>query len=110
MKFYEVMSQIVLPPTLSPSTCCALNLKTWNSMSPAKQKSFQASVDKALAWSTQEHLKKEAELADSFKKAGLEDQHAGRQRVPRVCTEGIPRFRRGEGLGAGNPGQDAAVK
>ncbi|MET0742293.1 MAG: C4-dicarboxylate ABC transporter, partial [Microvirga sp.] len=27
---------------------------------------------KALAWSVQEHLKKEAELADSFKKYGLE--------------------------------------
>ena len=41
-------------------------------MSPAKQKAFQAAVDKALAWSVQEHLKKEAELADSFKKYGLE--------------------------------------
>ena len=72
MKFYEVMSQIVLTSHLIAFDVLCMNLKTWNSMSPAKQKSFQASVDKALAWSTQEHLKKEAELADSFKKAGLE--------------------------------------
>jgi TRAP-type C4-dicarboxylate transport system substrate-binding protein len=41
-------------------------------MSPAKQKSFQAAVDKALGWSVQEHLKREAELVDTFKKAGLD--------------------------------------
>jgi TRAP-type C4-dicarboxylate transport system substrate-binding protein len=41
-------------------------------MSPAKQKAFQAAADKAIAWSTAEHLKREAELADSFKKMGLE--------------------------------------
>jgi TRAP-type C4-dicarboxylate transport system substrate-binding protein len=41
-------------------------------MSPAKQKSFQAAVDKALGWSVQEHLKREAALADEFKKTGLD--------------------------------------
>jgi len=41
-------------------------------MAPAKQKTFQAAADKAIAWSTAEHLKKEAELAEGFKKQGLE--------------------------------------
>jgi TRAP-type C4-dicarboxylate transport system substrate-binding protein len=41
-------------------------------MSPAKQKAFQAAADKAIAWSTAEHLKREAELVDSFRKMGLE--------------------------------------
>jgi TRAP-type transport system periplasmic protein len=50
----------------------SMNLKTWNAMPPARQKTFQAAVDKALAWSVQEHLKREAELADGFKKQGLE--------------------------------------
>jgi TRAP-type C4-dicarboxylate transport system substrate-binding protein len=50
----------------------SMNLKAWNAMGPAKQKTFQAAVDKALAWSTAEHLKKEAELADGFKKQGLD--------------------------------------
>jgi TRAP-type C4-dicarboxylate transport system substrate-binding protein len=72
VKFYEVMSQIVLTSHLIAFDVLSMNLKTWNSMSPAKQKAFQAAVDKALAWSVQEHLKKEAELADSFKKYGLE--------------------------------------
>ena len=49
-----------------------MNLKTWNGMTPAKQKAFQAAADKAIAWSAAEHLKREAELADGFKKQGLE--------------------------------------
>jgi TRAP-type transport system periplasmic protein len=72
MKFYEVMSQIVLTSHLVGYDLLSVNLKTWNSMSPAKQKAFQAAADKAIAWSTAEHLKREAELADSFRKMGLE--------------------------------------
>jgi tripartite ATP-independent transporter DctP family solute receptor len=72
MKFYEVMSQIVLTSHLVGYDLLTVNLKTWNSMSPARQKTFQAAADKAIAWSTAEHLKREAELADSFKKMGLE--------------------------------------
>ncbi len=73
VKFYEVMSQIVLTGHLIGYDLLSMNLKTWNSMSAPKQKAFQASVDKALAWSTAEHLKREAELADTFKKQyGLE--------------------------------------
>jgi TRAP-type C4-dicarboxylate transport system substrate-binding protein len=41
-------------------------------MSPARQKAFQAAVDKAIAWSAAEHLKREAELVEGFKKQGLE--------------------------------------
>jgi TRAP-type transport system periplasmic protein len=72
MKFHEVMSQIVLTSHLIGYDLLSMNLKAWNAMSPARQKAFQASVDKAVAWSTAEHLKREAELAESFKKAGLE--------------------------------------
>ena len=72
MKFYEVMSQIVLTSHLIGYDLLCMNLKAWSGMGAAKQKSFQAAVDKALAWSTAEHLKREAELAEGFKKAGLE--------------------------------------
>ena len=72
MKFNEVMSQIVLTSHLIGFDLLTMNLKTWTSMPVAKQKSFQAAVDKALAFSTAEHLKREAELADGFRKAGLE--------------------------------------
>ena len=72
LKFYEVMSQIVLTSHLVGFDLLTVNQKTWQSMSPAKQKSFQAAADKAIAWSAAEHLKREAELADSFRKQGLE--------------------------------------
>jgi TRAP-type transport system periplasmic protein len=72
MKFYEVMSQIVLTSHLVGYDLLTVNLKTWNAMGAAKQKSFQAAVDRAIAWSAGEHLKREAELADGFRKQGLE--------------------------------------
>jgi TRAP-type C4-dicarboxylate transport system substrate-binding protein len=72
MKFYEVMSQIVLTSHLVGFDLLTVNLKTWQSMSPARQKAFQAAADRAIAWSAAEHLKREVELAESFKKQGLD--------------------------------------
>jgi TRAP-type transport system periplasmic protein len=72
MKFNEVMSQIVLTSHLVAFDVLSMNLKSWNAMNPAKQKAFQAAVDKALAWSVQEHVKREAELAAGFKSQGLD--------------------------------------
>jgi len=72
MKFYEVMSQIVLTSHLIGYDLLCVNLKTWSSLSPDRQKALQAAADKAIAWSTAEHLKREAELAESFGKQGLE--------------------------------------
>ncbi len=72
MKFYEVMSQIVLTSHLIGYDLLCVNLKAWNALSPDRQKAFQAAADKAIGWSTSEHLKREAELADSFRKQGLE--------------------------------------
>jgi len=72
MKFYEVMSQIVLTSHLVGYDLLTVNLKAWNAMGAARQKSFQAAVDKAIAWSAAEHLKREAELAEGFRKQGLE--------------------------------------
>ncbi|MCW5635293.1 MAG: TRAP transporter substrate-binding protein DctP [Rubrivivax sp.] len=71
MKFYEVMSQVVLTSHLVGFDVLTMNLKAWNAMG-GKQKAFQAAVDKAIAWSAAEHLKREAALADEFKRAGLE--------------------------------------
>ena len=72
MKFYEVMSQIVLTSHLVGFDLLAVNLKTWESMPSARQKAFQAAADKAINWSAAEHLKREAELAQTFKTQGLE--------------------------------------
>ena len=72
MKFYEVMSQIVLTSHLVGFDLLAVNLKTWESMSPTKQQAFQAAANKAIEWSAAEHQKREAELAQFFKAQGLE--------------------------------------
>jgi len=72
MKFYEVMSQIVLTSHLVGYDLLTVNLKTWSSMAAAQRKAFQAAADKAIAWSAAEHLKRETELAEGFKKQGLE--------------------------------------
>lgn len=72
MKFNEVMGQLVLTSHLVGFDVLTVNMKTWNSLTPAKQRAFQAAADKAIAWSTAEHQKREAELADSFRKGGLD--------------------------------------
>jgi TRAP-type transport system periplasmic protein len=72
MKFYEVMSQIVLTSHLVGFDLLTVNLKTWTGMPPARQKAFQAAADKAINWSAAEHLKQELELANIFRKHGLE--------------------------------------
>ncbi len=82
MKFNEVMSQIVLTSHLLAFDLLTINLRTWQSMSPAQQNAFQAAVDKALAWNTAAIQKREAELADGFKSQGLQ-----------VYTPDLPSFR-----------------
>jgi TRAP-type transport system periplasmic protein len=72
MKFFEVMGQIVLTSHLVAFDLLTMNLKAWQAMSADKQKAFQAAVDKAITWSANEHVKREAELAEGFKRQGLD--------------------------------------
>jgi TRAP-type C4-dicarboxylate transport system substrate-binding protein len=72
MKFYEVMSQIALTSHLVGFDVLAVSNKVWDSLSPEKKAAFQAAADKAIEWSTQEHLKQETQLATFFKEKGLE--------------------------------------
>ncbi len=72
MKFFEVMGQIVLTSHLVGFDVMTMNQKAWDALGTAKQRSFQAALDKALAWSAAEHLKREAELAEGFRRQGLE--------------------------------------
>jgi TRAP-type transport system periplasmic protein len=88
MKFYEVMSQIVLTSHLVGYDLLTVNLKAWNAMGAAKQKAFQAAADKAMRWSADEHAKREQELAEGFRKQGLQvyvpDQNAFRAHAQKV--------------------------
>jgi len=91
MKFYEVMSQIVLTGHLVGFDLLTLNLKLWSSMTPAQQQRFQAAANSAIEWSANEHLKREAELAQFFKGQGLEvyapDIRAFREHAQKVYLE-----------------------
>ena len=72
MKFYEVSSQIVLTSHLVGFDLLCVTKRVWDGMDAKKQAAFQAAADAAIDWSTKEHLAKEVELADFFKKQGLE--------------------------------------
>jgi TRAP-type C4-dicarboxylate transport system substrate-binding protein len=72
MKFYEVMSQIALTSHLVGFDLLCVTSKVWNGMTPQQQADFQAAADKAMDWSTQQHLKQEAELVEFFKGKGLQ--------------------------------------
>jgi TRAP-type C4-dicarboxylate transport system substrate-binding protein len=72
MKFYEVHSQIVLTSHLVGFDLLSVSNKVWASMAAEKRTAFQAAADKAIAWSTAEHQRKEAELSEFFQKQGLE--------------------------------------
>ena len=71
MKFYEVMSQIVLTSHLIGYDLLTVSSKVWGEMSAEQQAAFQAAADKAMTWSQDEHLKQEGTLIEEFKKAGL---------------------------------------
>jgi tripartite ATP-independent transporter DctP family solute receptor len=83
MKFYEVMSQIVLTSHLIGFDLLCVTNKVWNAMTPAKQAAFQAAADKAIEFSTQRHLQAEKDLVEFLKKQKLEiytpDQKAFRE-------------------------------
>ncbi len=72
MKFYEVMSQVVLTSHLVGYDLLTISSSVWNEMSPEAQEAFQAAADEAMEWSANEHLGQEVELAEFFRGEGLE--------------------------------------
>lgn len=71
MKFYEVMSQIVLTSHLVAFDLLTVSTKVWNQMDPETQKKFQAAADSAIDFSADKHLAREKELAEFFASKGL---------------------------------------
>ncbi|MBI4921926.1 MAG: TRAP transporter substrate-binding protein DctP [Devosia nanyangense] len=71
MKFYEVMSQIVLTDHLVGYDLWTISSKAWAALSADQQAAVQAAADKVLAWSAEQHLKREADLVALFKDKGL---------------------------------------
>jgi TRAP-type C4-dicarboxylate transport system substrate-binding protein len=72
MKFYEVMSQMVMTSHLIGFDLLCISSKAWGDMTPAQRQKFQAAATKAIQWSADEHLKQEAELVEFLKKQGLQ--------------------------------------
>ena len=72
MKFYEVMSQIVMTSHLVGFDLLTVSSKVWAGMSPDVQKRFQAAADSAIAFSTDKHRTREKELVEFFKGKGLQ--------------------------------------
>jgi len=71
MKFYEVMSQIVLTSHLVGYDLLTVSGKVWSGMNADQQAAFQAAADEAIAWNAEQHLAREAELVEVFKGNGL---------------------------------------
>jgi TRAP-type transport system periplasmic protein len=71
MKFYEVMSQIVMTSHLVGFDLLTVSSKVWNAMSPDVKKRFQAAADSVIDFSTNKHLAREKELVELFKSKGL---------------------------------------
>ncbi|WP_157018867.1 sialic acid TRAP transporter substrate-binding protein SiaP [Mesorhizobium xinjiangense] len=72
MKFYEVMDQLVLTSHLVGYDLLVISQKAWDAMDADQQAAFEKAADEAIAWSTEQHLKREQELGDLFKEQGLE--------------------------------------
>ncbi|VVT09090.1 TRAP transporter substrate-binding protein DctP [Rhizobium sp. EC-SD404] len=72
MKFYEVMSQIVLTSHLVGFDLLTISLDAWNGLTPEQQETLQTAADNAIDWSQAEHVKQEEELAAYFEEQGLE--------------------------------------
>jgi TRAP-type C4-dicarboxylate transport system substrate-binding protein len=85
MKFYEVMSQIVLTSHLVGFDLLTVSKRVWDQMDSDKQARFQAAADAAIDFSTEKHLAREGELVQFFKEKGLKvyepDQAAFRKHV-----------------------------
>lgn len=71
MKFYEVTSQIVLTSHLIAFDLFCVSNKTWNALTPEQRAKLESEAKKAIDWSTQQHLSREAELVQFFKDQGL---------------------------------------
>ncbi len=72
MKFYEVMSQVVLTSHLVGFDLLCVTNRIWNAMNPQQQTAFQAAAHIAIDWSVWQHVQREAELVEFFKKQGLD--------------------------------------
>jgi TRAP-type C4-dicarboxylate transport system substrate-binding protein len=71
MKFYEVMSQIVLTGHLVGYDLLTISKTAWDALTPEQQETVQSAATAAIDWSQAEHVKQEAELKTLMEEQGL---------------------------------------
>jgi len=71
-KFYEVQKNIILTGHIVDSLATQVAPHVWNKLSDQEKKVFTDVTQEAAANATAEIQKREAELADEFKKKGLQ--------------------------------------
>ncbi|MEI4487559.1 TRAP transporter substrate-binding protein DctP [Frigidibacter sp. MR17.14] len=91
MKFYEVMDQIVMTSHLVAFDLLTMSGKVWASFDDATKAKLQEAADAAIAWSTEQHVAREGELAKKFAEGGLKvyepDVAAFRSHVQKAYAE-----------------------
>ena len=106
MKFYEVMSQIVLTSHLVGYDLLTVNLKTWNGMSPAQAEGLPGGGRQGDRLERGRAPEARGGARRRLQQAGPRGLRARHQRLPRARAEGLPRLRRGEGLAEGHARED----
>jgi TRAP-type C4-dicarboxylate transport system substrate-binding protein len=71
MKFYEVMNQIVRTSHLVGYDLLVISKEAYDAMTDEQRTAFDAAADAAIAWSTEQHLAREAELGAFFEAQGV---------------------------------------
>jgi TRAP-type C4-dicarboxylate transport system substrate-binding protein len=102
MKFYEVMSQIVLTSHLIGYDLLTISSKVWNDMTPEQQTAFQAAANKAMAWSQGSTLPRKRLADRRVQGCRPKDLRAGCRRLPQVRAGKVSRVRTGQVLAQGH--------
>lgn len=78
-KFYEVQKNIILTAHINDSLATQIAPHVWTKLSDAEKKTFTDVMQEAAAAATNDIKKREAELADEFRKKGLNVHNVDRK-------------------------------
>ena len=106
MKFYEVMSQIVLTSHLVGFDLLTVSKKVWDEMGAEKQAKFQAAADAAIDFEHREAPRPREGTRRDLQGQGPEDLRAGRRRLPQARAGAVSRLRPRQGLAGRHGRQD----
>ena len=107
MKFYEVMSQIVLTSHLVGFDLLTVSSTVWNAHGRRRSRpTFQAAADKAHRLEHREAPRARSGAGRDLQGKGPQDLRARRRRLPQLCAGEVPRVRPGQELAGGHGRQD----